>query len=124
MAIDFFGEELICNGIRVVIKYLGVGRFEKFAIFINNQGVYYLEKDINKLPSSQDYKIYRREYFGETLVRKYRGWQNCFVEFCRHMAKQKKFPTTPEQISAIARELGLSKKIIKIYLDYYKKFFY
>jgi len=117
--IEFF------HGKRVKIRYLGMGRFEKIDI-CDDRGtvIYCLQKDISPLPSSQDFKIPRREYFNgeEKPKRVYKGWKNSFIEFCRKFAKFKKIPGQ-EELDALAKELRISRTYTNIYAEYYKKFF-
>jgi len=86
--------------------------------------IYCLQKDISPLPSSQDFKIPRREYFNEEEKPKrvYKGWKNSFIEFCRKFAKFKKIPGQ-EELDALAKELRISRTYTHIYAEYYKKFF-
>ena len=117
--IEFF------HGKRVKIRYLGMGRFEKIDISDNKGDVIYcLQKDISPLPSSQDFRVPRREYFSgeEKPKRVYKGWKNSFIEFCRKFAKLKKIPGQ-EELDALAKELRVSKTYARIYAGYYKEFF-
>lgn len=111
------------NGKMVRIIYRGTGRFEKIdMVDEKDKLLYYLEKDISFLPASEDYKILRREYFnGEEKPRRvYRGWRNSFIEFCRKIEKTEKLSIT-KNINFLTQ--GLSKKIIKVYLEQYQKLF-
>ncbi len=86
---DFHGSE-------VRIRYLGMGLFKKIDICDAKGNIlYYLQKDISPMQSSQDFKISRREYFNgeEKPTRIYKGWRNSFIEFCCFVAKFKKMPT-------------------------------
>ncbi len=115
----------VFHGKKLKIRYLGVGRFEKIDICDDKGNIIYnLQKDISPMPSSQDFKIPRREYFSgeEKAKRVYKGWKNSFIEFCRALAKFKKIPEQDE-LDAIAKELRISKKYAGMYAEYYKKFF-
>jgi hypothetical protein len=56
------------------------------------------------------------------MRRKYVGWRNSFIEFCREMEKFNQLPRR-EKIFEIARHLRLSRKVAKLYVWYYRKFF-
>jgi hypothetical protein len=116
-------EKLACHGCVVEIKYLGTGRFEKIVMCDENgKELYYVHKVISGLSVAEDYLIERREVFGGTLRRKYKGWRNSFIEFCRETAKRKNFPTAVDY-RAVRGKLKLSKVVTYIYAEYYEKFF-
>lgn len=116
-------EKLICHGCEVEIKYLGTGRFEKIAMRgEDGTELYFVRKEISILPSEKDYLIERREYFENALCRKYKGWRNSFIEFCRETAKIENFPGTVDCYRVMAK-LRLSMKTTIIYAVYYEKFF-
>ena len=113
------------HGKKVKIRYLGTGRFEKVDISDEKGNIiYYLQKDISPLSSSEDFKIPRREYFsGEKKPKRvYRGWKNSFIEFSRKLAKFKKIPVQ-EELHDLAKELRISRKYAEIYAEYYRKLF-
>jgi hypothetical protein len=117
--IDYF------HGEKVKIRYLGTGRFEKIDVRDEKGNIlYYLQKDISPLSSSEDFRIPRREYFaGERKPERiYKGWKNSFIEFCRSFKKFRKIPGQKELL-ALAKELRISKKYAGIYAEYYKKLF-
>jgi hypothetical protein len=117
--IDYF------HGEKVRIRYLGTGRFEKIDVRDEKGKIlYYLQKDISPLPSSEDFRIPRREYFaGERKPKRiYKGWKNSFIEFCRSLKKFRKTPGADE-LNALAKELRISKKYARIYAEYYRKLF-
>jgi hypothetical protein len=117
--IDYF------HGEKVKIRYLGAGRFEKIDVRDDKGNIlYYLQKDISPLSSSEDFRIPRREYFvGERKPKRiYKGWKNSFIEFCRSFQRFRKMPSD-EEILATAKELRISKKYARIYAEYYKKLF-
>jgi hypothetical protein len=116
---DFF------HGQRIEIRYLGTGRFEKIDVRDDKGNIlYYLQKDISPLSSSEDFKIPRREYFaGEKKPKRiYTGWKNSFIEFCRSFKKFRKMPAD-EELFTLAKELRISKKYARIYAEYYRKLF-
>ena len=117
--IDYF------HGEKVKIRYLGTGRFEKIDVRDNKGNIlYYLQKDISPLSSSEDFRIPRREYFaGERRPKRvYKGWRNSFIEFCRSLQRFRKMPAD-EEILAVAKELRISKKHACLYAEYYRKLF-
>ena len=116
-------EQMVCHNHRVTIKYLGSGRFEKIVMY-DEEGLalYSVQKEISSLPTEKDYLIKRREYFDNVMRRAYRGWRNSFIEFCREISSLKDFPGLDDYILAM-RKLRLSKKTMKIYSEYYEKFF-
>jgi hypothetical protein len=116
-------EKLICHGHVVEIKYLGTGRFEKIVMRDENgEELYYVHKVISGTSADEDYLIERREVFEGTLRRKYKGWRNSFIEFCRETAKLKNFPKTFDYYP-VMRKLRLSIKSVIVYAAYYEKFF-
>ena len=113
------------HGVKVKIRYLGMGCFKKIVICDDKGDIIYdLQKDIAPMQSSQDFKIQRKEYFNgeEKPTRVYRGWRNSFIEFCRNLAKFKKI-STQKEINALAKKLRISQKYAGIYAKYYEKFF-
>ena len=117
--IDYF------HGEKVKIRYLGTGRFEKIDVRDNKGNIlYYLQKDISPLSSSEDFRIPRREYFaGERRPKRvYKGWRNSFIEFCRSLQRFRKMPAD-EEILAVAKELRISRKHARLYAEYYRKLF-
>lgn len=116
-------EKMVCHGREVKIRYLGTGRFEKIVMCDKDgEELYHVRKEISGLSSEEDYLIERREYFEDVLCRKYAGWRNSFIEFCRETAKRKNFPRLIVYGYVMVR-LRLSMKSTKIYVKHYEKFF-
>ncbi|MFA6383288.1 MAG: hypothetical protein WCX17_02600 [Parcubacteria group bacterium] len=116
-------EKMNCHGHVVKIRYLGTGRFEKIVMCDKDgEELYHVRKEISGLSSDEDYLIERREYFEDVLRRKYTGWRNSFIEFCRETAKRKNFPRLIIY-GYVMVKLRLSMKATKIYAEYYEKFF-
>jgi hypothetical protein len=116
--VDYF------NGKKVRIEYLGQFRFAWINMYDENGNLlYYLTKEISP-KSLPDEKVKRREYleYGKFLMRKYVGWRNSFIEFCR---KLKEVEGTPQGLDyyRAASELKLSISTTVIYAGCYEKLF-
>jgi len=111
---------------KVIIK--GVANWIKIMYLWNNGTEFYrLEKDPDSIGKRPDRDIYRREYFFRKLKREYRGWRNCFEEFCEALeeicVKENRFPSGKDFDLAVEKLGGLDPDVKKLYVNYYREFF-
>ncbi|MBU2028301.1 hypothetical protein KJ761_00200 [Patescibacteria group bacterium] len=93
-------------------------QWNRVLFIINDQEVYNLKRMALIGPSGDNF---RQEYFKGKLVRKYDGWQNCFVEFCGQLDCQV-FPKE-EDFARAAESLKLSANVAGLYQVMYREMF-
>ncbi|MFH0969579.1 MAG: hypothetical protein V1804_03675 [Patescibacteria group bacterium] len=108
-----------CNwhGVSIEIWRTGMCFWKRVWFIKNGAEIYSLER------SPIDYE-YRHENFESELKRTYRSCQNCFVEFSVVLSELdlSHFPSL-EDFMKYGKGLGLDENIIRLYGDYYTKFF-
>ncbi len=112
------------HGKRIIVKSYGLCHYWR-VIFLwrNGREFYRLERDMKIWRKKTDNETPRREYFKGNLVRKYIGWQNCFVEFCEFLWKCRNYPTK-KRFSQAAQALGLDEKTTSKYMIFFQECFY
>ena len=111
------------HGKRLIVKSYGFCHWNK-VIFLwkNGREFYKLTRNMKIWLEKGDDNTFRREYFKGNLVRKYIGWQNCFVEFCEFLWKHRNYPTR-KRFSLAAQALKLDEKTTNKYINFYQQCF-
>jgi len=93
-------------------------QWNRVSFSIDNQEVYDLRRIVSVGLSGDNF---RQEYFGGELKRTYKGWQNCFVEFCGQLDCHV-FPKKEDFVLA-AKKLALDFQTATLYKRMYRKIF-
>jgi hypothetical protein len=113
----------IRHGKKFYIISRGMCHYEEVRfVWLNHRTFYKLSRDQELFGLFGDKLTPRKEYFDGMLINAYVGWQNCFIEFYDALATYENFPTE-EEFKDVAEKLRLKRKIARIYIQHYKKFF-
>jgi len=98
----------------------GLCQWTKVAFVRDGVELYKLTRAVSS--RIDDEKSERKEYFHGKLVRKYKGKQNCFIEFCDFLQVCDE-KSMRQKVASAARALKLSMETAKLYGLFYKRFF-
>lgn len=112
-----------CHGKRCEVRTYGLCIWSKVVFrWRNGREFYRLTRNMKIFAEKGDENTYRREYFRGRIVRRYIGFQNCFVEFCAFLWKYRNYPNK-KRFSRAVQELGLDKKTADKYISFYQQCF-
>ncbi len=112
-----------CRGKQCEVRTYGLCTWSKVVFrWRNGREFYRLTRNMKIFGEKGDENTPRREYFRGRLVRRYIGFQNCFVEFCTFLWKFSKRPTQ-HSFSQAAQILKLDKRTTDKYISFYRQCF-